>query len=187
MNYPPPFLSSTSSVLEDDALLDFIQVWITGISGIQGQLVRPKWQTEPANIPNIGTNWIAFGIIKRTPDTFIVEQPKGGYNETQRHEVITFRCYIYGPNNGKISSELRDGMQVSVNHEYLSQQSMGLVETTEPVNVPEFIKGKWYQRQDFDVLIKRQIKRVYQVPTVLTADIGLNNEHYVTNIPVQEN
>lgn len=180
------FLPSTSSTLDDEQLLDFIQAWLVGISGISGDLIRPRWQTEPPNLPPIGTNWIAFGIIKRTPDVFIVERPMGGYNETQRHEVLEFLCSIYGPNSGSISSLLRDGMQVSVNHEYLSQESMGLVQTTDPVNSPEFIKGKWYQRQDFNFLIKRQIKRTYQVATIQSAEISLDNEYYITNISVQE-
>lgn len=183
-NYLLP--NPTPTPLEGDALLDFIQAWIVGITNIDGTLVRPRWQPEPANIPSETVTWIAFGITKNIPDTFLTEVHEDtgvGYNEIHRHEVIHFLASIYGPNNDYYGGMLKDGMQVSQNREILSLNNMGLVETGDLINVNELVKEKWYLRKDLTFSIKRQIIRVYQVPSIELADITL--DYIKTNEVIQ--
>ena len=56
--------------LEGAALLDFIQDWIVQLTGLDGTLVRPDWQAEPANLPAAGTAWCGFRIADRDADDF---------------------------------------------------------------------------------------------------------------------
>src|SRR5579871_6299419 len=84
--------------LEGQALNRFLQAWIVGILGIDPTLVRPAFQSEPPDIPQAGTAFIAFRYTRRPADTFpaIVHHPDGsGYDELQRHEHIELLLSFY--------------------------------------------------------------------------------------------
>ena len=171
--------------LEGTALVDFIQNWMVGITGVSGALVRPRWQPEPPNIPDEATTWIAFGITKRDADTFIYEvhNPAGqGYNETRRNEILHFLASFYGPNADSIATQFRDGIQVAQNTEVLNLNNMGLVDSGELVVAPELVKEKWLYRVDLSFSIRRQVVRDYQVQTLQSALGILNNEYYTVPI-----
>jgi hypothetical protein len=187
------FLIQTSSaVLEDDALLDFVQTWIVGILGgaILAQNVRPRWQPEPPNIPDDSVDWLAFGITRVETDVNAVElhypAPGLGYDEIRRHEKIHFLCSFYGPHRSGNAKILRDGCQLAQNHEYLDIASWGFVESGDVVSAPEFVKGKWLYRVDLPLTLRRQVVRDYAVQNLASAYGVLNNEKYLTNITVQE-
>jgi hypothetical protein len=177
--------ATTPAPLEGNALVDFLQAWVVGVTGLSGANVRPLWQPEPPNIPSETTDWLAFGIVRRTPDDYVAEihhATGNGYDELRRHEILHLRASFYGPNADNYASILRDGMQVSQNHEVLSANSMGFVESGEPVTVPELLKEKWLYRVDLPFSIKRQIVRQYGVENILTANGTLNNEVYTEQI-----
>lgn len=184
----PLLPANTPAPLEGQALLDFFQGWFQGLTALPGSMIRPRWQPEPANLPSVTTDWMAFGITYRDSDTFVVELhfPSGsGYNELRRHEVLTISVSFYGPNADNYSHLLRDGMQVSQNRELLTLNSMGLVETGSVTPMPELIKDKWYYRLDMNIKVRRQIVRQYAVSSLLSASGVLDNEHYTTPISVQ--
>lgn len=171
--------------LEDDALDDFFQVWIAGITGLTGSSVRPLWQKESTNIPAESVDWVAFGITEIEADLYAAKlhyADADGKDQLRRHEVLHCRCSFYGPNAKKYCNILRDGMQVGQNHNVLSVNNMGLVESNSPVFVPELLKMKWYKRVDMTFKIKRQVVREYQVLNLLEGNGTLNNELYTTTI-----
>lgn len=173
--------------LEGAALDNFLHDWFAGLTGLAGAMVRPRWQAEPAALPQVGTDWMAFGITNRASDVNAAELhvPSGaGYNELRRHEVMTIMVSFYGPNADSTAQVLRDGMQLGQNREVLTLASMGLVESGDVVSAPELIKDKWYYRADMSIRIRRQIVRQYAVETLQSAQLGLNNEHYITPINV---
>ena len=91
----------TPTTLLGDALLDFVQAWVVGVTGMAGNLVRPRWQPEPTNIPAFSITWAAVGLIRRAADTFAAEirrqdQPLGE-SETRRHEELEFLISFFGP------------------------------------------------------------------------------------------
>lgn len=171
--------------LEGDALYDFFHDWICSLTGLDNSLVRPRWQREPGNLPEENVTWLAFGITKRPSDTYIAEVhvPIGaGYNETRRHETLSFLISCYGPDSEAVLQLFRDDIQVAQNREVLSLQSMGLIESGEILIIPELIKDKWVHRADLTFDIRRQVLRQYQVQSIVTSDITVNNKHYLTNI-----
>ena len=171
--------SPTPAPLYDEALADFFQAWIVGITNIAPTLVRPRWQPEPLNIPAAGIDWIAFGVSIGRGDVFAAElhfPAVNGYNEVRRHEELTVKASFYGPNGGRTASLLREGVSVAQNREVLSINNMGLIECGDIVSVPEFVKMQWYQRSDMQLKIRRQIVRAYPVQTLLSAELVVENE-----------
>lgn len=163
-------LPTSPDPLDDDALADFLQVWVVALTGLPPDLVRPRWQPEPPNIPDYGTDWCGFGVISQEADTFAAEihYPTGnGYDEIRRHELVTCQASFYGPNCGKYVSLLRDCMQLQDNLEYLTLAGMGLVESIDITAAPELIKERWLKRKDLSFVIRRQIVRDFAVPSLL--------------------
>jgi hypothetical protein len=177
--------TSSPAPLEGQALLNFLQEWLVSLTGLPGQMVRPRWQPEPPNIPPEGTDWIAFGITGRPSDTFAAELHETGapdYNQIRRHEVLEIMASIYGPNADSYAQVLREGMALAQNREILSLNSMGLVGSGSVQTVPELVKDKWYYRVDMPFSIRRQIVRNFQVLSLASAEGTVNNEHYLTSI-----
>lgn len=167
--------------LEDDDLADFLQALVAGLSTLPGTVVFPRWQLEPPNLPDVGTNWAAIGIVDRTTDVNAVELHNsdlnngrtGGFNELRRHEIIETLTSFYGPNAGGYAARMRDMLQVAQNREVLTLNGMGLVETGSIRSVPALVKEQWLYRVDLPVFIRRQIKRELPVLHLLEAQVGL--------------
>lgn len=165
--------ASSPAPLEDDLLDNFIHDIISGVTGLPGNVILPRWQPEPVNLPAVGTDWMAFGIVKTTPDTFAVEyhhSAGNGTDELIRHEVMDILVSSYGPNSRKNLQLLSDGLQIAQNREVLFLNSMAFVETTDTLTAPQFVKDKWLRRIDFTLRIRRQILRSYPVLNLLSAN-----------------
>lgn len=159
---PPP----APTPLQDEALEDFFQQIVVGLSGLAGQFVHPAWQEEPPNLPNVGKDWAALAVQEIIPDTYGVEIHDGageGSNDFQRHETINMLVSFYGPNAGRISGLFRDGLQISTNRAVLSLAGMGLVETGPVLRAPVLSKAKWLNRYDCPWVVRRAVQRTYPV------------------------
>jgi hypothetical protein len=177
----------TPAPLEGQALQNFLHDYFAGITALPGNMVRPRWQPEPANMPSATDNWLAFGITNRKSDTFAAELHVGtgdGYNEIRRHEVLNIALSFYGPDAENFLHLLREGVQVAQNREALTLNNMGLVDTGDATALPELVKDKWYYRIEMEIRIRRQIVRNYAVQNLLDGQVSLNNEVYVTQIEV---
>lgn len=168
--------SAAPSPLEGQDLNRFLQQIIVGISGLDGTLVRPRWQTEMPVIPDAATVWAAMGITTRPRDTFaaIVHGSSGqGYDELRRHETLHTLCSFYDTGvNGqadKFCAIVADGLAIPQNREVLTLNGFGLVNTGDPTAVPSLWKERWLYRVDLQILFRRQIKRQYQVLNLLSA------------------
>ncbi len=182
-------LSPSGSVQDDQALDDFFQAWVVGLTGYPGQMVRPDWQPESTNISTATQDWVAFRISVSGADTNAVNlhRPDGdGYNQLRRHQVLTIRFSFYGPNASSFADLLRDGAAIPQNCEPLQLNNMGIIGFGDQVPAPELVKGLWYRRVDMELQVKRQIVRTYQVQNLDAADISLDNERYVTLITVKQ-
>lgn len=181
--------AATPAPLEGISFDDFLQSVFVGLTGLDGANVRPRWQPEPPNTPDLTIDWIAFGIIDWDSDTYAAVQHDADGNETdelQRHEVVEILVSSYGPNSAQTLQQLRDGFQIAQNREVLQLNGMGLVETGHMIQAPELIKdGKFRGRIDMSVKIKRQILRSYPVLNILSVDATLTAEN-AQEIVIQE-
>lgn len=176
---PPP----APAPLEGKPLLTFIQNFVVGITGLNGKMVRPRWQSEAPVLPEQGEAWAAVGITSRPSDAWpyvghitTTDYPDGA-DQLQRHEELSILCSFYdlGTNGlaDQYASLLRDGLSIAQNREPLSLAGMGLVECGEMVSVPSLIKVRWLYRVDLPFRLRRNIVRLYPVLNIEEVDITL--------------
>ncbi|MFJ6322263.1 MULTISPECIES: LIC_12616 family protein [unclassified Rhizobium] len=167
------FLAPTSPPpAADDALDDQIQAAVVGITGLNGTLVRPRWQPSPPKQPPATTNWCAIGVVRLVGDTYawIGHHPDGnGYDEMQRHVTFDVLASFYGPNGQAYAGLLRDGLQIPQNREALYLQGIAFVEASEIIAAPALINEQWVRKYDLTVTLRTQITRTYAVLNLLSA------------------
>lgn len=164
--------AQTPAPLEDENLENFFQAIFVGITGLNGQVVFPRWQESPPNLPEYGTDWAALGITSRIADTyaaFVHDGAGEGTDQMQRHETINLLCSAYGPNSGRTMGSFRDGLQVAQNRDALIAGGMGQVDTGDLVSAPEMFKDRWLRRIDMRWTVRRAIWRTYPILNLLSA------------------
>lgn len=161
-----------SPPLEDDALTAIFQQMIVGITGLPGNMVRPRWQPNPPKQPEPTVNWCALGIAVQTLDDgpAIVHNGAGNGSDTYiRHEQIDVLASFYGPNGMQNAQLLSDGLAIPQNLEQLKAQDMNSVDTGQIRTAPDLINEQWVRRYDIELTFRRKITRSYNVLNILTA------------------
>ena len=151
-------------------LTQFIQTVLCGVSGINGKLVRPKWQQEPPQMPDISVNWLAFGIASSQPsfNAYIAMQPDNT-TQYQRQEQLEIQVSIYGPAAFETVGLITDGLQIPQNLAGLLAANMGVVEVTKAMHIPELINERFFNRYELAVVLNRQVQRLYPILNFLSA------------------
>lgn len=173
----PPFPKTLS-------LTQFLQTVIVGVSGLDGSMVRPKWQVNPPKQPDIDQNWIGMGVDLLTPDTYqYVGMDGAGVTTTQRQEGVEVGLSIYGPDGLEIAGLIIDGIQIPQNLDALRAANMGFQESTQPRHVPDLVNERWVQRVELGLVFRRQITRTYPIVSIISASgqihTVLGNEQYL--------
>lgn len=167
-------------------LIQFIQTIFVGLTGLPGSLVRPKWQVEPPKQPDILTNWMALGVDVAAPDAnSYVDTNEAGAVVSQRHETLEISCDIYGPDALETAGLIRDGFQIQTNLEALTLANMGFVEVSPMRHLPDLVNERYINRVIMGVFIRREIQRVYPVPTVVSANGTIYTGGYSVDWDVQ--
>lgn len=171
--------ADSPSPLEDQAFEDFLHDVFMSLSGLPAEAVVPRWQPEPPNQPDFGTDWVAFGIMREVGDDYLITEHNAdgaGTDQTQRHETVDVLISSYGDNATRNLRLIRDGIQVEQNHAFLEAVGMGLLGTGDMLAVPAYIKDRWTRRWDMPMMIRRSIRRDYPVLSLLTSKVLLNTE-----------
>lgn len=183
--------SSSPAPIYGDALDDVFQINIAGITGITDTtLIRPRWQPEPPNQPDFGTNWVAFGVQVVDGDRFSYRKhdPYGngglGSDSLEKDETLQLLISFYGPNGTALCKQYQDGLQIDRNRDDLMVSGIKLVEVQEARVLPALLKEKWVRRIDISATFRRRIKRSYSIPTVVGDSVNLDNEQYQTPIVI---
>lgn len=163
---------SSTAPIEDDPLTDFMQTVVVGITGIAGQFVRPRWQPEPPNLPDFGTDWAAIGITDQKADTYPYiahASAANGSDQMQRHEDFSLYCTFYGPNAQAKAGLLCDGLSIAQNREAMGLVGIKLVACGPRLQVPELIKERWRRKIDVTLAFRRELDRTYPVLNLLSS------------------
>jgi hypothetical protein len=157
--------------LEDQALGDFLQQIVVGIVGLPGNLVFQRWQPEPPNTPNFGTDWAAVGDTARDRDTFVSVTHSADGDTSKRNERITVLASFYGPNARGNAEKLAMGLLVSQNRELMIAQGYNLVEILDPVITADLFNERWVPRVDQPLKLVRGVTYTYPVLDLLGAQV----------------
>jgi len=186
------YLTPTSAPLvEDDALDDIFSGAIAGITGLAGELVRPKWQKKPPKRPASTVNWCAFGVTEDNADAgpVIAHDPDAdeglGQDTYTRHKDITVIASFYGPAAKGVAQLLEDGIAIPQNLEELQLNSICFISAGTIRAVPESVNMQWLDRYDLLLYFRRAVTRTYAVQNILTAGVELNADGYITEIIVE--
>lgn len=165
----------------------FLQTVLVGVSGLPGDLVRPKWQIQPPAQPDITVDWLAFGLAEDDADTFAYnDTDSAGNNVFQRMEALTLQCTFYGPNSLTFMKLVRDGFQIPQNMEALESADMVFAYTGKATRVPDLVNERWVDRWEMSVVLRREVLRVYPILTFLTGagTLNVNNSNGEKSIAI---
>lgn len=180
------YLQPTGTAPPEDAALDAIfQQLVVGLTGLPGNMVRPRWQATVPKQPDPATNWCAIGVTGIEHDANAYEQhnPAGNGSDTFiRHEILTVLCSFYGANALNYAAQARDGMYVAQNNATLDQYEMGLVDVGSLVTAPELVNQQWIRRFDLGMRIRRRVVRTYPVLNILSAQATARSETQTESI-----
>ncbi len=176
--------------LEDDALDDFLQQLVVGITGLPAPFVRPLWQPEPTNLPDWGTTWAAVGLVESelvSGWSYETHDPANtGTDKYTSWEYATFLVTFYGPLAATYDGLFRDGLFIRQNQEILLANGIGLVDWNRRAVVPELIKERWWRRVDRHVRILREINRTYNVRNIKEVLVSVAEESPTGTPPDQD-
>lgn len=172
--------------LEDLDLEKLFQSAVAGITGLPGDLVRPRFQVVPPAQPAPDVNWCAIGDVTDTSDDapyfdWIAQDPSNpsdpGAMRFIDHERLSILASFYGPQGKAYAKRLRDGIKVPQNMESLEANEIYFQEAQEIRRAPELFNQQWIQRYDLPLLFRRKITRIYPVQNLEIADIHLFDDH----------
>ena len=168
-----------SPPLTDDALDALFQVAVSGITGLSGSLVRPRWQPIPPKHPEPSVDWCAIGITDITPDdgpsiqhvgSLVGQVGEVGRDDYRRHETITLLCTFHGPLAMRYAAKLRDGIGIPQNLEGLKASGIGFIDSGPIRTVPELYNQQWIRRFDLALTFRRKVSRTYPILNIISAD-----------------
>jgi hypothetical protein len=172
--------ASIPAPLQDQPLYETLQSAVVGITGLDGTLVRPRWQPEPNLIPPAGTCWIAIGVTDREADVFPFFGffPDGTTNyQMQRNEEFTMLASIYdlgySGEADTVAAVLRDGIMVPQNNDALAANGIYVVGDADLAVAPSLFKVRWMYRVDLKIRFRRQITRQYSVDAIGEVNVYL--------------
>lgn len=167
--------TSINNELNDDALADFLQSIVVGITGLPGPMVRPRWQDEPPNPPDPGINWAAIGPGQygRDWDSAQIKQDDGSILMI-RNRTMEIVCSFYGPNAQATLELLANGLDLPQNREQMQLSGFALVGgMSPPILAPAIYKGKWYKKYDATFAVRQQQQYTYSILDLTAAQATL--------------
>jgi hypothetical protein len=175
----------------DDAALDAVFQTLTAqITGLDGSLVRPRWQAgDPTRAgspkqPEPSVNWCAIGVtnVKQSDGPWLVYDKPTNTELYWDHEEITLLASFYGPNCQSYLRLLRAGLNVPQNTEYLLPYMIRYVGCGPVRTAPELVNQQWIKRQDISLEFRRKVIMTYGIENILISEIHLIDDTVVDDV-----
>lgn len=174
------YLSPTTQSPAYDQPLDVqLQAVVVGITGLDGTLVRPRWQQRPPQQPDQDVDWCAIGIVRvgTAYGHHTRHVPDGdGHDETEAYEDLELLASFYGPGCGGMAALLRDGLWVPQNREEMRANGMALTSADTITLLGEFVTAEWRRRADLPISLTRVVSRSYPILNLLEAQGSITSQ-----------
>lgn len=181
------YLSPTSTLpLADDELDSVLHDFIVGVTGLDTNLVFPRWQPQPPTMPAPNVNWAAVGITGIDDTSVWPEQFFDGTQLIQREQqTMEVMATFYGPNSNALAATLRSGLTIRQNLDVLSAVSNGikLNKIGAVTHAPELINSQYIARSDLTFSLIRQIEHNYAILSILSADVTIFTDTNPVPVP----
>jgi hypothetical protein len=178
------YLQQVAGPLEGLDLRRFIGTVLVGVSGFAPEMVRPAWQQNPPPVPNIDTNWMAFGITARRADNdpYQVEKDDGQRTLMLRHEELDIMLAFYGPDCLQKAAEVREGFELTQNTESLLLAGMAYIDLSDIIHAPELVNDRYFDRADTTLTIRREVRREYRILNFVSAYGAIHANRDITTL-----
>lgn len=161
-----------SAAAYDVALEDLFQATLSGITGIPGSNVRPRYQRDPPPRPAVDVDWVAFGVALEDEDWNAYRFMDGSGNYfVERTEFITLSASFYGPNCMANERLWRDGLAIDQNLDDLVAAGVNFREVAKPAVLPALFKDLWQKKVDTKATFTRWSSRQYPVLSFTSATV----------------
>lgn len=164
-------LPDGGAVPNDQELEDIFQDFIVGVTGLDGALVRPRFQRESPPMPSIGVDWVAFGIKSQTVDDGPYFEHHAENTTAIRHEEIELFLSFYGDHGQHFSKFFIDGSAIPQNIAQLKHHNIKWMEVGNVMTAPDLLNGQYVHRFDVTTTFRRQTKRSYPIRTFKSFEI----------------
>lgn len=174
------YLAPSTTIIDDDALDDIFQAMVVGITGLSGDLVRPRFQAEPGNLPDFTATWCAIGVMEFEPDTYatLIHNPAGvGTSIQQSHEGISVMATFYGPAAQATARILARGLLLPQNQEVIAAAGILFTKAERPIKAPQLLKNRWVNRIDVTLQFRRQDDLIYPIRNLVSASGQIDAEN----------
>lgn len=182
---------SSIAPLYDDALTDALHAMVVGITGLPGQLVRPRWQPVPPKMPEPSVDWCAIGVLNFVQDVYgaqVHSSDGEGSTTLYRTEIIEVLASFYGPNRTGNAMLMSDGMQINQNWEAIAPVGVAFVEGGAPRQAADLLNNQWVVRSDLLITFRRMVSRTYPILNVLSAQGSIQTDRPSSqNFEITEN
>ncbi|CAI1547534.1 Uncharacterised protein [Serratia liquefaciens] len=173
----PGYLTPTGSgPAYDEELERLLSRWIRGLTGLDKNVVYPRWTDPQIQIPKNGTTWCAFGITGVQEDANPAYIQGDESSEQWSHETVDILCCFYGPRGMSVVTQFRDGLFVSQNNDELKAIGLTLLDCGRIFNLPELINNQWVRRYDIAVRLRRKVIREYGIKSLVEAPVQFFGE-----------
>lgn len=170
--FTPPY--STNGELNDLLLDRLMQQTVAQITGLDGDLVRPRWQENPPDPPERDVSWAAVGGLTRTRPAFaFVDHHTSPINfdlshdRVIRNQELEILASFYGPKAQANSEVFAIGIALEQNRYQLMQNGFNLILVRETVTAPALVKNKWLRGEDVRFSLRRQQIYKYKSPNLI--------------------
>lgn len=179
------YLTPVGNAPPYDADLDEIFQWyVQNITGLTGNLVRPRWQAQPPRMPPASATWCAVGVINVEQIGFPqidhqgndVTDPGNGNDILVTQERLEVVASFYGPSSQQYCTLFRDGCYMPQNNDQLKPYGMALASVDSIRSIPTLRNTQWLKRYDLRFFINRITQRTYQVRNLASASFNINKD-----------
>ncbi|MDV0592625.1 hypothetical protein RZP54_27190 [Raoultella ornithinolytica] len=141
------------------------------MTGLDKNVVYPRWTDPQIQIPKNGTTWCAFGITGIQEDFNPAYRQGEESAEQWSHETVSLILCFYGPQGLATATRFRDGLLVAQNNEELNRSGLTFMQQGRILNLPELINNQWVRRYDISVDLRRKITRQYGIQSLVDAPV----------------
>lgn len=168
------YLTPTSPLpVDDEELGRKLSNLVSGVTGIPGPMVRPRWQPVTPPLPLPSQDWAAVGVLSSPvgmgPPWITHISTGNGYDIQTEDSEINCLVSFYGPHCFAYSRLCRAGLWIPQNWEQLLPLGINLRDTGAVTVVPENINEAWYRRADLPFTLVQDMSRAYAVLNILSA------------------